>query len=292
MTNIYAYLKNINKLIILFLFIIFISVACSTKHETDESNNLIIHPDRIITLAPALTEIVYALGSGKQIIGNTKFCKYPNESKNIKKIGGFLDMNIEMILKLKPDLIICYPEHRNNLKILNGKIELLEVKHINISDILGSISIIGKRINKIIESESLIKNIKTKLHDKNKFKKKNVLLIADRDPHRLKSMYIIGKKGFLNEILNLSGGKNAYQGNVPYPSISIESIVSMNPDIIIEFSFLIDELKKENILKEWNKYSMINAVKTKNIFFVKGDFWQKPGPRIINIAKELKRIIN
>ncbi len=284
-------MNNINKLtLILMAFIIFSS--CTKNNISKKAKSTDKYPNRIITLAPALTEIAFALGAGDKIVGNTKFCKYPKEATNIKKIGGFLDMNIEMILKLKPDLIICYPEHKNNLKILKGKIKLLEVKHINISDIFNSISLIGKEINKSNESENLIKSIKTKLYKNNNFKKKTVLLIADRDPHRLKSMYIIGRKGFLNEILNLSGGKNAYQGNIPYPSISIESIVSMNPDIIIEFSFLINNQKKKNILKEWDKYSMINAVKTQNIFFAKGDYWQKPGPRIVKISEELKRIIN
>ena len=285
--------KILIKHIIIFM-IISIFLFCTKDHKKDKIiNTTLKFSEKIITLAPALTEIVFALGSGDQIIGNTNFCKYPEEAEDIKKIGGFLDINIEMILKLKPDLIICYPEHKHRLKILNNKIELLEVKHITVSDILSSINTIASKLGKMKNSDKLIRNIKDKLYKKNNFTTpKKVILIADRDPHRLKSMYIIGNKGFLNEILNLSGGTNCYKGNVPYPSVSIESIVSMNPDIIIEFSFIKNIKEKQSNLSEWKKYPMINAVRSKKIFYVTGDFWQKPGPRIVTIAEELKMVIN
>ncbi len=284
-------IKNKIKIIIL-LLIISVSFQCSNE-QTNNPVKPEVKADRIITLAPALSEIVFALGYGDRIIGNTKFCNYPEAAKKIKKIGGFLDMNIEMILKLKPNLIICYPEHMDKLKILSNGIELLEVRHISVLDILDSIKVIGTKLNSREKSVKLIKNIEESLYKKVDSKiKKKVLLIADRDPHRLKSMYIIGKKGFLNEVLELSGAINSYNGNIPYPSVSIESIAAMNPDIIIEFSFLKNPEQKEAILKTWSKYSMINAVRLKKIFFASEDFWQKPGPRILDIAMELKRIIN
>ena len=75
-----------------------------------------IFSQRIITLAPGLTEIVFFLGKGKNIVGNTKFCDFPEEAKKIKKIGGYLDLSLEILIDLKPDIIILYPEHYNKIK--------------------------------------------------------------------------------------------------------------------------------------------------------------------------------
>jgi len=287
-------MNNKKNVVLLIIFLLF-SINCSktTQDYNTKTGKKNKRDKRIITLAPALTEIVYALNSKDNLVGNTKFCNYPSDAKNIKKIGGYLDMNIELILSLKPNLIICYPEHTEKMKLLKKTAELLTVKHSTISDILNSIEIIGKKIDRIKESKALINNIKNVLYKKNKVKlKKNVLLIADRDPDRLKSMYIIGNKDFLSELLELAGAKNCYRGDIPYPSVSIESIVSMNPDIIIELSFIKSEKNKKNILKIWERYKMINAVKDGKIFFKSENFWKKPGPRIIKIYEELDRMIN
>ncbi len=287
-------INNRKSIVLLIIFVLF-SIHCNKTTQdyntkTDKKNK---RDKRIITLAPALTEIIYVLNANDKLVGNTKFCNYPNDAKNIKKIGGYIDMNIEMILSLNSNLIICYPEHMGKMKLLKNKSELLMVQHSTISDILNSIEIIGKKINRKKESKALINNIKNVLYKKNKVKlKKKVLLIADRDPDRLKSMYIIGNKDFLSELLELAGAKNCYNGNIPYPSVSIESIVSMNPDIIIELSFIKNTKSKKKILKIWEKYKMINAVKNGKIFFKSEDFWKKPGPRIIKIFKELDRVIN
>jgi ABC-type Fe3+-hydroxamate transport system substrate-binding protein len=202
-------------------------------------------------------------------------------------------MNTEMILKLNPDLIIAYPEHRNKLKIIRDNIELLIIRHITITDILRSIMEIGDFINKRNEAVILVKSLKEELYKKQKKNgKKKVLFIVGRNYENLQKMTIIGNKGFLNELLELSGGENAYKGNIPYPSVSIESVAAMNPEIIFELSFHNEEKKQRNIFYLWKKYPMINAVKNKKIHFLTEDYWQIPGPRISKIVKKLRKLIN
>jgi len=283
---------KIKKRYIFYLIFVFIIIGNCKKISHGKSRKK-ENPTKIITLAPALTEIVYLLDCGKSIIGNTVFCNYPPDAKTKQKVGGFLDINSEIILKLNPELIISYPEHRDKLRILGNRIEILTVKHISVSDILNSIKAIGKRIGKYKKANTIVESIKSGLYGKQRVKNaKRVLFIADRNSDSLRTMYIIGKRGFLNELLNLSGGINVYNGSIPYPSISIESVTAMNPDIIIELSFYKNENRKRSTLKLWNEYPMIKAVKNKKIYFLTEDFWQKPGPRIIEIATKLREIIN
>ena len=202
--------------------------------------NFNLQARRIITLAPALTEIVFALGDGEQLVGNTRFCDFPPEAKTIAKVGGLMDLNVEMIIDLKPDIVILYPESLDKIKILQNKIELLVVRHNTLDHITQSIISISRMLGKEKKATHLVSGIRETLHKiQNRartYKKKRTLLIAGRNPDQLRNMTIIGKKDFLNTVLEIAGGVNAYSGNIDYPSISIESIFSMNPDHIIEFS--------------------------------------------------------
>ena len=150
-----------------------------------------------------------------------------------------------------------------------------------ISEKLGEIERGELIISKI---KKTLMNIRLKTLKKKKFK---TLLIIGRNPDQLTNITIMGKNDFLNEILEISGGINAYNGNIPYPNISIESVVYMNPDFIIEFSNLYSDKKRKEILNLWAKYDIITAVKKKRIKITSEIFLLKPGPRVGEIAKKL-----
>ena len=246
---------------------------------------------RIITLAPALTEIVFALGKGENIVGNTKFCDFPEKAKKIVKVGGLLDLNVERIINLKPDIIILYPESYENLKILKNRIKLLIVPHRTLVHLYKSILQVSKGLKVEEKGMLMVSNLKKKLkniHNRTRKQQKiKTLLIAGRNPDQLSNMTIIGKKDFLNDILEIAGGINAYNGNIEYPNISIESIVSMNPGYIIEFSVFFQKINNKKVLALWKKYKIIKAVKHDRIKIINDPMWLRPGPRVDEIAQEL-----
>ncbi len=251
----------------------------------------LIFSERIITLAPALTEIVFALGKGDSIVGNTKFCDFPEKARTITKVGGFMDLNVEMVIHLKPDLIILYPENFEKMKILKNRTKLLIVKHKTLNHLYEAIITISKELKKIKKGKLMVSNIKIILEkickDSTNKKKVKTLLIAGRNPDQLSNMTIIGKKDFLNQVLEISGGINAYEGSIEYPNISIESIISMNPDFIIEFSVFFQGIDKQKVMDIWNKYKIIRAVKNNKIKIITDPKWLRPGPRIGEITLEL-----
>lgn len=253
-------------------------------------------PERIVTLAPALTEIVYALGRGDCLVGNTRFCDYPPRARTVTRIGGLMDLNLEVLIRLKPDIIILYPESMEKVKVLKDRTRLLPVKHQNLKDLYQSIRIIAKTLKREKQGIKLMSNMKHTLADirqkTSSSKKVKTLLIAGRNPDQLANLIIIGRRDFLNEILEICGGTNAYEGNINYPAVSVESIVSLNPEWIIEFSVFFQGIDRKKILDLWARYPIIQAVKKKNIKVITDPKWLRPGPRVIEIALELAELLN
>ncbi len=226
---------------------------------------------------------MFELDKGDLIVGNTKFCNYPPASLLIKKIGGYLDINIEMIIELKPDIIFHYPEHFRKIEKLEKYANLVQLEHKNINDLTDSIKIISHELGIPEKGLELTGNIRGQLNrikniEKGKPEKK-VLIIIGRTPGRLRNITIIGKGDFLNEIIMLSGGINAYKGNIAYPSVSIESLIKMDPELIIEFSFLADPPSEKSIKSLWNKFPYIRAVKNGNIHIISDDYSGKAQPQ-------------
>jgi len=248
-------------------------------------------PQRVVSLAPGLTEIVFALGKEDALVGVTKFCDYPPAAANIKKIGGFLDINIEALISLDPDTILMYPEHYDKMGPLKKQARLVVVRHSRLADLLQSIIDIGRALNAEVEAEKLVSSIRNKLQsvsDQVKgMRKKRTIFIAGRNIAELKNMYIIGKNDFINDLLEISGGTNAYEGGINYPSISIESVIFLNPEFIFEISAHYQGISADKIFALWKPYDMIQAVAKKQIKLIKNSFWLRPGPRVGLIAAEL-----
>ena len=259
---------------------------------------MLSHPlwsQRIITLAPALTEIVYALGGGDRIVGNTQFCDFPAAARDKVKIGGLADLNIELLVSLRPDLIIHYPEQSDRLVVLARRCRLVEVRHSTLKEILVSIVVIAEAMGMKSRGEALSQSISRELETKTlptgKTDKKTVLVVVGRTGTDLKHMVVLGKQNFLDELLENAGGVNAYSGPIPYPLVSVESVIALDPEVILEISAHYEGINAREISEFWNRFVMIEAVKLKKVFFVKDDFWLRPGPRLGLVAGQLRHII-
>ena len=297
--------KRTIAVLIIFISItvgIFLSKKFRTLPEEKSKVPETIEYSRIISLAPNITEILYALGIGKNIAGATRFCNYPPEARNIQRVGGFLDINYESIITLNPDLVILLPEHekvQQNLRKLD--LPFLIVENRSISKILNSISTIGKVCHAEQQATHLRSQIESRLkmiHEKtNSLARPSVLISVSHsmDTGTLKDLTIAGEKTFYNELITSAGGKNAYHGHtIAYPVLSAEGLILLNPSIIID---LIPNLHKENIkastvLAQWQSISYIDAVKNNQVYIISEDYAVIPGPRFIRFVEELTRIIH
>lgn len=274
------------------------------KHsESGEKNNIApCKYMRIVSLSPSITETLFALGLGDKVVGVTRFCKYPPEALKIQKVGGYLDLNYEAVVNLKPDVVFILPEQQNAGKYFKELgIDSVELHNRLTADIMETVLKIGHVCGKQKEAEKLHSELTTQMENiKEKIKSKNrprVLVCVDRvlSFGSIKEMYIAGKKTSYDELINIAGGINAYSGNdISYPTIYREGLLELNPEIIID---IIPELKEKGLTKEqvigyWKKIPGVDAIKNNRIYIIDQDYAVIPGPRFILFLKELVTIIH
>ncbi len=251
---------------------------------------------RVVSLAPGLTEIIFAVGRGDTLVGVTKFCDFPPSAKSVAKVGGFLDFNLEALIALTPDIVVGYPEHAGKLRLLPRQIRTVLVGHESLSDLLRSIPEIGRVLGAEIQAERLADSLNSTLREISRRaagrKKIRVLLVAGRSSGELKNMFIIGRGDFLNDLLAIAGGVNAYTGAVPYPSISLEAAVFLNPEFILEVSAYHEGIPEAKILELWRPCMMVTAVAKRQIRVIRDSFWLRPGPRVGQIAAALASMLH
>jgi cobalamin transport system substrate-binding protein len=263
-----------------------------------------IVPSRIVATAPSLTETLFALGLGDKLVGVGRYCNYPPEVREITRVGGHFDPNLEAIVALDPDLIVMLEgedEQADAMKSLG--IAVLKVDHRSISGILDSFGQIGKRCGVEKNAKELRAQIQKRLdaidQPASNARRRGAMICVSRTigGGRLESVYIAGRSPFFNRAIELAGGKNVFaSSSVDFPVVSIEGILKANPDLIIDLSRKMDDSKDNAAtapasLDDWGQLSEVNAVRRGAVFEIPDDWATIPGPRFINLVERLAKLI-
>jgi len=249
---------------------------------------------RIISLAPSVTETMLALGCGDRLVGATSFCTLPDSLKRVERVGGYIDPNFERMIALKPDLIILYEEHEKVRGFLaQHGMRYLAVRSNTLTDICSSFVRIGKACGKEKAADSLVNQFRRALHEPAGRKRPDrVLVCIGRSSGSISQIYIAGRKTFYNEILEALGAANAYPDSfAPYPQVGTEGIVSMRPDIILDVSFSMVNRSCGQLQADWHKLSMIPAVANNAIYCIDKDYATLPGPGLLHLIADLRTIL-
>ncbi len=281
-----------------FVLVSFLAVLLTLYGCTSTNEKEIASDTRIISLAPHITEIIYALNAQDQLVAVTDFCQYPEEAASKEKIGGLLDPNIEKIITLKPTHLFGLPSHEKLSRDLEkfGLI-IMMISNENIPDVLYSINKIGEMINSAEQATHLIDRINYTLDSLRENKiNKNIpaVLMIGREKGTLQNITVAGSNTYLDELWKIVGGENCY-ADLPtrYGTISLESLLLRDPEVIIEF----DMKRKRGVYRsdmssEWDFLDNIKAVKQGNVFVIGGNHTLIPGPRLVLLAKDFSKIIN
>ncbi len=255
----------------------------------------LIAGERIITLSPSLNEIVFALGSGKDIVANTQYCNYPEESKKIPKIGGYASISLEKLLISRPTLVLTqdYDEELlKNLKKLN--LNFYSFKTNNLKSIKNTIKSVGKILGKEEKSLELVSSIDKSLKAlKDIVKDKSFMIVISPRADLNKSIYIAGNNLYFNDIIKASGNTNTYKSqSLAQPVVNVEKIINMNPDVIVLLAPYINEngISKSALKNVWKKLP-INASKSDNIYIIDKEYAGIPSNRVINFMNDFKKIL-
>ena len=280
------------SIVVLFCFMV---VFTGNTQATD------VYPTRIVSMAPSITEILFALGLADRVVGVTRYCDWPPEAKTKPQIGGYVDPNYEAVLVLRPDLVVLLESHADiRTKLSKLGLKTLSVKHETLSDIKASIMEVGKRCGVRAQAEAVNKSIDIRIEairEKVAGTQCPLVLVSvgrDNTSKRLGMVYVAGPSTFYSEVIQLAGGKNAIEEGGGYPQLSIEGLIRINPDVIID---LVGEqkasgLSPETIRTQWETLGGVNAVKSKRIYVISDNYALHPGPRFPQLVETFAKQIH
>jgi len=241
-------------------------------------------PQRIVSLAPSLTEILFLLGAQSRLKGVTRFCDWPAAARRLPRVGGYIDPNLEAVMALKPDLVLAQPNSGNRKVVKNLArmgIRIMLIRLYSIADIWASIRELGLILGKAKEARILLKSIKARMARVSDRLKdagtKKILLIYGTKP-----LIAAGRGTFGDELIRLVGGRNiAQESKIRYPIFSLERILALKPEVIL--SATMSAAKGHclaSVKRYWSRWPSLPAVKKGAIRWISPSLIARPGPRI------------
>lgn len=263
----------------------------STREIIDDVGRRVKIPEKIeraVSLAPNLTEIVFAVGAGDRLVGVTTFCNYPEETKKIQKIGDTMNPNIENIIALKPQIVLISTASQIETftKVLDEQGILYFVTNPqNLDGIYKSVTTIGDIFGREDQADEVVTSLKKRVAGIESliFSEKPVktFLQISREP-----LYTIGKESFITDLIRRAGGVSATADiESAYPKLSKETALALNPDAIV-----LSESDDNNAPNEVFKNSP--AVKNAKVFRINADIISRPAPRIVDALEQLARALH
>lgn len=257
-------------------------------------------PERIVSLAPSNTEILFALGLGSRVVGVTKFCDYPPEVlESVKKgdiavIGNFADPSIERIVALNPDLVLAALSLQERVvKDLEEKgITVIALNPKKVDQILADVRLVGEICGKLEDAEKLTNEMQRAIDTVRD--KINSMTYRPRLYYEVwyEPLYTIGPGTWQNELIEMAGGINIFaDAKEAYPIVSSEAVIQRDPEIIVVSLGYMGGVKKEDFEKRPG-WSVISAVKNNRICEIDENIVVRPGPRIVQGLEQLARFIH
>ncbi len=277
---------------ILAVYIFLASVSAASAFAVSAQAASATHPQRIISLAPSVTETVFALGFGNRLVGVTTYCDYPADAQKLPKIGGFMSPSLEVIVARRPDLVIGVssatdPVKAREMQRLGLKVTLISLA--TVGDILNSIKSIARLLGNPQAGEQLVGKI-TRQFDAVKQRvapaPRRLTLLAVG----LRPLVAVGGKNFIDELITLAGGENI-AGNAARPWLNLpgEYVVAKAPQVIIEAGM---GSNRSESVKHWADLKSIPAVKERRVYAYPSDKILRPGPRIGEGLEEIARLVH
>lgn len=261
-------------------------------------------PQRIVSAAPSITEMLYALGLGDRVVGVTEYCDFPPEVEQKAKIGSYLNPSMETIVAMRPDLAVVLEEHGALIeKLERVNVPVLAVQHNDVAGIYASLRAVADRVGVRPEAERRIAEIRTALERVRTksvgLKKRKTIFVIGRTPDTLSNLVCVGRGSFLNELIEAAGGINALADTVAfYPRISREALLAGGAEVVVDMGDMSGNVDasdehKRSVVKLWqNGFPDMPAVRAGRVYAVDDDRFVVPGPRIGETAELFFRMIH
>jgi len=234
-------------------------------------------PQRIVSLAPSNTEILFALGLGDKVVGVTDWCDYPPEALEKEKVGSYDTPDIEKIVALNPDLVLV--AYGTTMDVINSMVGLgltvFGIKTTDLDDLLNDIKTVGEITDTEVEAQSVTSEMESRIQavtnqTEELEERPRVFYIVWHDP-----LWTAGSETFIHELIEKGGGVNICQNITGYATITLEEVVARNPEVIITSEWSFDWAMNETSLNS------TDARQNGRIYQGDDDLVQRPGPRLV-----------
>jgi iron complex transport system substrate-binding protein len=252
-------------------------------------------PRRIVSTFPSATETLFALGVGDRVVGVSTYCRYPPAVLSLPKVGTYIRPDAEKIALLRPDLVVvarAAPGLEDRLSSLG--IRYASVKIGSLAEVYSMIHDIGAAVGAPDRADRLGNEIRSRLEtiraqNANR-RKPTVLMVVGRTPGLLTNLIAVGPSTYLGELLQIAGGRNALsEAAIPYPHISMETVVRLNPDVILDLSMMGESgepgPREEQLRQPWLPHRELAAVQNSMVFGLTSETLVTPGPRVADAVK-------
>ncbi len=279
------------------LLLCFLKIPATAGIVTDQLGRSIQVPDdpqRVIAFAPNITEIVFALGQEHRLQGVTLYSDFPPEAIQLPKVGSYVNLNLEQIVNLKPDLCIAIKD--GNPKTVVHRLEALNIPVYavdprNLETIMGTIIEIGKLLGAEQRANTIVRNMRSRIH-------RVTSLVATVNYHPkvfcqigISPIVSVGTHTLIHELIVLAGGINLAEGPITYPRFSREQVLALAPDVLIITSMERAAIF-EQVKNEWQRWPNLPAVRSQRIFIEDSNLFDRPTPRLVDGLELLVKLIH
>jgi iron complex transport system substrate-binding protein len=251
-------------------------------------------PARIVSLVPSVTELLFAIGAGAQVVGVSSYDHEPPAVEKLPRVGALVDPDLERLLALRPDLVVTYHSQSDlEQQLARAGVRTFPYAHGGIKELFTTIEQVGAMSGHRQEAAALMSSLEAKLagiaaRSAGKARPR-VLLVFGREPLSLRGMYASGGIGFLHDLVELAGGEDVF-GDIKRESVqaTAELVLARRPDVILEIRA--DPVEPAEVTQEvaaWNSLASVPAVRNHRVTFLTGSELVTPGPRLAAAAERI-----
>lgn len=273
------------------------SPGAKTRTAVDQVGRTVIfpdHPRRVVSLAPSITEIVYAVDRGSRLKGATIYSDYPTSARDLPRVGSYVHLDIEKIVALKPDLCIAVKDGNPKEtadRISDFGIPVYAVNPVDLDSVIKTVGLIGSLLNAEARAAEVINDMEARIQ-----RVENRVATTPLRPRvffqiGISPIVSVGGDTFLHGLIHRAGGENLAGQLISYPRFTKEQVLGLNPDVIIITSMARSEIF-DRVKQEWQTWYQVPAVSNNQIHVVDSNLFDRPTPRMVDGLEMLVRLIH
>jgi iron complex transport system substrate-binding protein len=287
------------KILIPLVLATLIPAAVRARIDSQQPQRTAEAPKRIVSLVPAVTEMLFAIGAGSRVVGVSSFDRFPPEVERIQRVGALLDPDLERILSLRPDLVVVYRSQTDLIAQLErAQVPPFVYAHAALADVTSTLREVGARVGAAERANTLASDIERRIDAQRKrfagASRPKTLIVFSREAFALRGIYASGGVGFIHDMLIAAGGDNVFaDAKQEAVQATSELILARAPQVIVELrGDPVDTATVSKELRVWDALASVPAVRNKRVHILADPRTVIPGPRVAEAVEVLAKVLH